>query len=942
MGKRLYHSMKWCTFHDFLRDYLLGSLGADWANAEQVKPVNARHPIMQWYARAAEQAKTLQVADGTMISGPMTGAIRAFMNLAYNIYLIAHHGDGQAMADIYLRRLRSARADDFTGALFETYAAAAFLKAGFKLEYEETARRSTSCVEFVATWPATGERFSVEVKSRVHDAVAAAAGERQGEAKRLRVGAKLVKALSKAADHTRVVMIEVNVPDRLTETDSLQGWAAAAVSQIRGNETATKADGSLYPPAYVFVTNHAFHHDLTGINGSMQLVADGFRIADFGPDVRYRGYGEILAARKRHAAMMALIESVKTHYEIPSTFNGEMPGSLTATNNIPPLRIGERYLIPDENGTEVPGRLESATVLPTEKLAYPHCRFFEAAERQLERLPELARVLGISESRLSEMAYESEPKTRGLAALRFFGTTVVASDIVSHERRIAPKALRSAGVHKAIWQHGLLPYCPQSFERVINSCRKCGTRLGWYHAVGIGNCGRCKADLLRQPSEQISPEHADGYARMASLLDPCADRVFMPSHPMLRSIGRGACFELGWSLGWALSDIAETGRTFHKKLSATQIAGALSAGDEIIHSWPEGIHLAVERRLESVAPKEQQKILARLRRIAWVKLAWPEITATLMSGFPDLFEPGRKVRRRMVSNVLNGTEAMQQIGVNAARFALLNRSSLLPTVLKSGIERRCDDFDAEQIKPIAGAMASRFSGASVSERLGMTFHGVEQCVCLGLLEEVIEPAVRFLHPQLQVTRESYEALVECFSKAARKDDVPSSAAPLSSSLRIIGGREKPFGPIFADMLAGNLTYWIDSGSARLFQRIRVRIEDISKLPNLSFDRNDHPQFSFATTMNGRDVESALNMTPRPLPNAIEVELGIKPGWKTLAVDEVINLAKKRIAPGEVASRWHLCSPRKSEKLLAGAGIIRVSAAGWCRQEVEAYFDAAPL
>lgn len=370
VGKRLYHSTKWNTFHDFLRDYLLGSLGPDWANAEQAKPVALRHPIMKWYASAIEQSKAMQRADGTMISGPMTGAIRAFMNLAYNIYLIAHHGKGQEMADIYLRRLRSARSDDFTGALFETYAAAAFLKAGFQLDYLETKRRSTTCVEFNATWPTNGQRFSVEVKSRVRDNEKQALDEEADETKRLRIGAKLVKALSKQADFERVVMIEINVPDRLTDTDTLQGWAAAAVSQIRGNETATKADGSLFPPAYVFVTNHTFHHDLSSVDSGINVIADGFRIPDFGPEVQYRGYAEILAAREKHSAMMALIASIKTHYEIPSTFDGEMPGSLTASDEVSPLKIGGRYLIPDEDGSEVEGQLESATVLQSEKLAY--------------------------------------------------------------------------------------------------------------------------------------------------------------------------------------------------------------------------------------------------------------------------------------------------------------------------------------------------------------------------------------------------------------------------------------------------------------------------------------------------------------------------------------------------------------------------------------------
>lgn len=370
VGGRLYHSENWKTFHDFLRDYLLGSLGNEWLKTEQSKPVKTRHQILRWYAQAAEQAALLRSGDGAVISGPMTGAIRAFMNLAYNIYLIAHHGGGQAMANIYLRRLKSARTDDFTGALYETYAAAAFLKAGFELSYEELAHRSTSCVEFVARWPATDESFSVEVKASVSDPELMASRNQKLAGKPLRVGAKLVKALSKKAEHRRVVFIEVNRPQLLVQDDRLEGWAAEAIAQIRGNEAAKTLEGSLFPPAYVFVTNHSFHHYLTGLDSGVQLVADGFRIDDFGPEVRYRGFAGVLAARERHSAMMALIASLRTHYEIPATFAGEMPGSLNGPQGHSPLIIGKRYLIPGANGDEVVGRLESATVSTSEKLAY--------------------------------------------------------------------------------------------------------------------------------------------------------------------------------------------------------------------------------------------------------------------------------------------------------------------------------------------------------------------------------------------------------------------------------------------------------------------------------------------------------------------------------------------------------------------------------------------
>lgn len=363
VGKRFYHSRKWATFHDFLRDYLLGSLGADWSNVEQAKRVTERHQILRWYAQAVADAKPFTNPDG-VTSGPMTGAIQAFLNLAYNIYLIAHHGDGQAMADIYLQRLRSTRDDAFIGALFETYAAAAFLKAGFTLSYEETKRKSHSSVEFVATWPKTGEQFSVEVKSRVHAADPEAPDGPVDEVKRLRVGAKLAKALGKAAAHTRVVMIEINVPDQLKATDTLDGWPAAALKQIRDNEDATDKDGAPLPPAYVFVTNHAFHNDLSGVGGNIQALAAGYRMPDFGPDVRYQGYAGVMAARAKHAPMIALIESMKTHYQIPATFDGELPSSLIPGAGPPRLKFGERYAIPDETGAPQAGRFYNASVDP--------------------------------------------------------------------------------------------------------------------------------------------------------------------------------------------------------------------------------------------------------------------------------------------------------------------------------------------------------------------------------------------------------------------------------------------------------------------------------------------------------------------------------------------------------------------------------------------------
>jgi hypothetical protein len=69
--------------------------------------------------------------------------------------------------------------------------------------------------------------------------------------------------------------------------------------------------------------------------------------------------------------MFALMNSMRTHYEIPSTFDGEMPDLAFGDAGEPPrLQFGRCYLVPMPDGREVPGRLYDGIVLESEKLAY--------------------------------------------------------------------------------------------------------------------------------------------------------------------------------------------------------------------------------------------------------------------------------------------------------------------------------------------------------------------------------------------------------------------------------------------------------------------------------------------------------------------------------------------------------------------------------------------
>jgi hypothetical protein len=367
VGGSVHFSKKWTTFHDFLRDYFIKKIGVDWYKTELSKPDDERHPIVRWYEHALRDARRTATKVGTVYSAPMTGAIRAFLNLAYNIYLIAHHANVEGaneLLETVLTKLRSQRSDDFIGKLFETYAAAAFLKAGFKIEYEDESKGGDSKVEFVATYPKSGNKFSVEVKARNRSQSEDGPND---DVKRLRVASKLNKALAKKARYTRVVMIEVNVPDVIT--DPAKGWPQAALSQIRHAETMDPPDGSEKPSAYVVVTNHAFHNNLDDVTAGTQAMAAGCRIPDFGPDIAFGSLKDLLDCEERHAEMFALMDSMRAHYEIPSTFDGENPELAFGTDkDLPKLKFGDWYLIPDRDGVEVRGRLREAAVIEDKKL----------------------------------------------------------------------------------------------------------------------------------------------------------------------------------------------------------------------------------------------------------------------------------------------------------------------------------------------------------------------------------------------------------------------------------------------------------------------------------------------------------------------------------------------------------------------------------------------
>lgn len=355
VGPTMYWSTKWRTFHDFLFWYIKKVLGSDgWGNRELKKPFAQRHPIIQWYDHLCRYQREFIKEEGKVHSAPAIGAVRAYLGLAYYLYLLGHNN--KDISTRLIRRLKDPL--QFRGAFYETYVASVFIQAGFELEFENEDDRSSTHCEFTATAPGTGRKFSVEAKARQR---AANKGSTATGTPTLRVGRQLFRALEKVARYPRVIFIDANVPDANRGKD-LGAWMHSSLHAIRRLE-GLRVKGLPAEAAYVFVTNHPYTYDLLGTDYRAGAVVEGFKISEFKGDATFMNIRAADDARKRHQELYLLMESMKSHHEIPSTFDGDNPALAFSDDAVPRLVVGQKYLVPDADGNDVPGELEDAVVL---------------------------------------------------------------------------------------------------------------------------------------------------------------------------------------------------------------------------------------------------------------------------------------------------------------------------------------------------------------------------------------------------------------------------------------------------------------------------------------------------------------------------------------------------------------------------------------------------
>ena len=304
VGSQLFFSKieKTQSFIDFLGNYIRQVLDPDWGNKEIAKPLEKRHPILQWYDEICRLQSKYKSKESQVIEMPVLGVTRAYYGLAYNLYLLQHNVELQSFL---IKRLKQKEA--FHSACYETYVAAWFILAGFTLRLENEQDGSITHCEFSAT-SKSGKSYSIEAKARA-----------PGKA-HLDVGNQLYKALNKTAKNERIVFVDLNVP---SDTDE-DRFISEVSSSIKDREEKLTINGEPAPPAYVVVTNHPYHLHLMEERIRCGILAEGFKIPDYGNSASFPSLIHAYKALVKHEDIDSVIKACQ-QYQIPITFDGEIP-----------------------------------------------------------------------------------------------------------------------------------------------------------------------------------------------------------------------------------------------------------------------------------------------------------------------------------------------------------------------------------------------------------------------------------------------------------------------------------------------------------------------------------------------------------------------------------------------------------------------------------------
>ncbi|MHC9419183.1 hypothetical protein ACYZX9_11380 [Sphingomonas citri] len=536
----------------------------------------------------------------------------------------------------------------------------------------------------------------------------------------------------------------------------------------------------------------------------------------------------------------------------------------------------------------------------------------------------LAAVLGVE--------VEEVKRRRGSfgedGCFRFMGVEMRPEDVCTRVRRFAPGGLRLNPIHRAAWMLRQLPFCAESWQPLICRC-SCDAVQDWTMVRDILFCQGCGGALADVPVEAVPAEQQQAlqiYANLLSHDGEMRDAALAQLPADLAATGAGSAVDMILALVPIVDtslhrSVRHPGTWRDRPLQFTAAIARVMAG---LLGRPRDLATT----LFGCRPAEARPRSAQLVRLSSLLMGRgrvllpPACLKLLEDAAAEAASPGSGDER-----VVDFAEAETLLGRRRRTLRAARRSGLLRTaffIRRGELLPALDRTEVERLAAEPGTGPNTFG-----RTLHLPAYAVEQMADTGVLRWIQHPFVL----ETQGVRICEGEKVRLLDRLASlcTNLFGGETMTLSTLLRSIGGRAKPYGHLFEALLDDRVPFALVDGSM-LVSRIVLRREDAKALRSAALARPEYIMFPAPRTFMQMDACDILNLHLRNRAAVLTLEHDARRGGTVLAATTVLEAAGRFVTAGELAASLGRSAMTIAANL-RGAGFRQTSILGWERSSV---------
>lgn len=555
----------------------------------------------------------------------------------------------------------------------------------------------------------------------------------------------------------------------------------------------------------------------------------------------------------------------------------------------------------------------------------------------------LATVLGCRQAEIEERCYPNDPEA-GPQVVRFGEAALIKSDLKHERRRISPASLKVVPYHRAQWLCSLLPFCPESLELLSDRCPHCAEPLGWRVSWGIEVCEHCRTTIKDSVGQQLPSELEQDYRLFARLISPVPAvrrEALAGLAPEISALAPSVLLYLMLQLGRICGEGEMTlPRQAWGRADPVILARTVSRGAELIGKWPRRLQAWVDDRAAQAGRSDAtilRPFIKSLREMGLPQTAPAAQIPVVQAALPNIFVHLNRVFADVDGGRLLGNETCKALVINADKLRRLREEGLIRFDMHlESKDRTRVQYDARQVEEIARARKESAPCTRLEQQLSLPHYAIEQLACLGLVTAELHPAIRCIDRELRLAKASIAVFTSALKTDRGKGRPPREAVRLGTAVRLIGGRCKPWGPLLAAMIGGEIPYWFVDRPGKFLNKVLVRLTDIGPFADTPFNEAVWPNFPFDTTVTQIDAAELLNIDALQIRAAIDDgTLEFTPAGVALRTSKatVLSLGLEVVSTSEAALRLGIDARHVAHALKAYANIRR-KLFGWLRTDFE--------